>query len=157
MPNHVFRTAVRDKSGATTEFGKYRVALTRRIDPSLENDALRLPRENSNVLCMKTAIAQHESLLTAIKLAGVEVVELSSDGLPDSVFVEDTVVVVDNVAMITNPGALPRRKETVAIRAYLEASLSTTVRVVQQVEGTLDGGDVLFTGLFVNACSLWDF
>ena len=146
VPTHVLQTIVRGKSGVTTEFGKYRVALTRRIHPSLENNALRLPKENSNVVCMRTALAQHASLLTAMKLAGMEVVELPSDGLPDSVFVEDTVVVVDNVAMITNPGALSRREETVAIKAYLEKSLSSTVRVVQQVEGTLDGGDVLFTG-----------
>lgn len=146
MPNRISRTTFRGKSAATTEFGKFRVALTRRIDPSLEKNAIRLPKEKSDMICMKTALAQHASLLTAMKRAGMEVVELPSDSLPDSVFVEDTVVVVDKVAMITNPGAFSRREETVAIKAYLETSLSTTLRVVQQVEGTLDGGDVLFTG-----------
>ena len=86
---------------------------------------------------MDTAGIQRASLLTAMKLAGIEVVELPSDGHPDSVFIEDTVVIVDNVAMITNPGALSRREETVAVKAYLETSQFTTIELSNKLMGLL--------------------
>jgi dimethylargininase len=47
---------------------------------------------------------QHEALVKAMQSTGVVIDELSSDGLADSVFIEDTVVIVGDTAMITNPG-----------------------------------------------------
>lgn len=58
-------------------------------------------------------------------------------------FVEDTAVVVDEVAVVTRPGAPSRRPETVAVAAAL-----ARYRRVLSIEapGTLDGGDVLRVG-----------
>ena len=62
---------------------------------------------------------------------------------PDSVFVEDTAVVLDEVAVIARPGAASRRGEVAAVAAGLE-----TRRPLVQIEppATLDGGDVLVLG-----------
>ncbi|HSE51722.1 MAG TPA: arginine deiminase family protein [Gemmatimonadales bacterium] len=63
-------------------------------------------------------------------------------------FVEDTALVLEELAVITRPGAASRRPETESVAAALE-----TFRPVRRIggPGTLDGGDVLHTGrsLFV--------
>lgn len=55
-------------------------------------------------------------------------------------FVEDTVIVLDEVAVITRPGAVSRRGETASMAAALAG-----LRELRHIEapGTLDGGDVL--------------
>jgi dimethylargininase len=62
---------------------------------------------------------------------------------PDAVFVEDTAVVLDEVAIITRPGAESRRAEVDSSAAALARH-----RKLAYVEapGTLDGGDVLVAG-----------
>ena len=63
--------------------------------------------------------------------------------LPDSVFVEDAAVVLDNLAVITRPGTSQRRDETLSVAAAL-----TAYRPLYSISapGTLDGGDVLQVG-----------
>jgi dimethylargininase len=63
--------------------------------------------------------------------------------LPDAVFVEDTAVVVDELAVITRPGAATRRLEVESIRDALQRW-----RPIAEISapGTLDGGDVLQVG-----------
>jgi dimethylargininase len=60
--------------------------------------------------------------------------------MPDSVFIEDTAVVFDELAVIARPGAESRRVETEAVAAALAPH-----RRLERIEppGTLDGGDVL--------------
>lgn len=60
---------------------------------------------------------------------------------PDSVFVEDTVVVYMNVALVTRPGASSRRCEVPAAASVVEG-LGYSMRAVHE-PATLDGGDVL--------------
>jgi len=63
---------------------------------------------------------------------------------PDGVFVEDAVVVFDELAVLTRPGALSRRGEVESVRPVVEA----TVREMAEITGpgTLEGGDVLKVG-----------
>jgi dimethylargininase len=63
---------------------------------------------------------------------------------PDSVFVEDAVVMFRNVAVITRPGALSRRDETADVEKVLESMGCSMNRI--HGPGTLDGGDVLKVG-----------
>ena len=50
------------------------------------------------------ALAQHRAYQAALRNAGVRVIELPADpALPDGVFVEDTAVVLDEVAVLTSP------------------------------------------------------
>ncbi len=60
--------------------------------------------------------------------------------LPDSVFVEDVAIVLDEVAIITRPGADSRKPEARLIAAALKP-----YRELRFIEapGTVDGGDVL--------------
>jgi dimethylargininase len=67
-----------------------------------------------------------------------------ADDCPDSVFVEDTVVVSGDLAVLTRPGATPRRAEVVAVEPAVRALGLTVARI--EPPGTLDGGDVLQIG-----------
>ena len=67
-----------------------------------------------------------------------------ADDCPDSVFVEDTVVVFRNVALIARPGAESRRAETAGVEEAV-ARLGCSVNWVWE-PGTLEGGDVLKVG-----------
>jgi dimethylargininase len=74
-----------------------------------------------------------------------EIVEVDpADDLPDSVFVEDTMVVYDDLAVITRPGAPSRRPETTDAVTAAESIGLTTVQLTEPA--TLDGGDVLKCG-----------
>ena len=127
-------------------FSQYRFALTRRIDPSLAKNALRIGGSDVGEIDMTAALDQHQKLVGAMQSIGLQIFEIPSDGCADSVFIEDAVVIVGKTAMITNPGAVSRRAETVGVKRFLETSQDFLLQVVQQSEGHLDGGDVLFTG-----------
>jgi dimethylargininase len=73
---------------------------------------------------------------------GFETIRVAGDDeLPDSVFVEDAVVLFGPLAVLTSPGAESRRGETDAVRDTLR-SLGVEVAAIE-LPGTLDGGDVL--------------
>jgi N-dimethylarginine dimethylaminohydrolase len=143
--NRCTRTTLRSNSNSGL-FAEYRFALTRRIDPSLAKNALRIGGSDVGEIDMTAALDQHQKLVGAMQSIGLQIFELSSDGCADSVFIEDTVVIVGKTAMITNPGAVSRRAETVGVKRFLETSQDFLLQVIQQSEGQLDGGDVLFTG-----------
>lgn len=118
-------------------------AITREIDPSLVTSALR--QSSSEIVDYNKAQIQHNNLLQIMQKIGIEIITLPSDGYPDSVFIEDTAVVIDDVAYITTPGAISRQGETNRVKEFFE--MNTKYKVVKQSDGTLDGGDVLFTGI----------
>lgn len=119
-----------------------RIAITREVSPSLGRCELtHLAREPIDV---DLARAQHRQYEAALVALGCEVHSLSAaPDLPDSVFVEDVAVVVDEVAILTRPGAPSRRPEVPAVVAALEP-YRTLVAI--EAPGTLDGGDVLRIG-----------
>lgn len=119
-----------------------RLAFTRAISPRLAE--CELTHLDRTPISVARAGAQHEAYEAALRALGCEVrrVEAAPD-LADSVFIEDTAVVLDEVAVITRPGAESRREETVAVERAL-APLRPLVRIV--APGTLDGGDVLVVG-----------
>ena len=87
---------------------------------------------------------QWRQYVAALESAGWSTVEVDlDDTLPDSVFVEDTVVIFGDLAVITNPAQPTRNPETVATaRKIRELGFDA----VTLSEGTLDGGDVLKVG-----------
>jgi dimethylargininase len=94
------------------------------------------------------AARQHESYVETLVACGWSVHEVPpADDCPDSVFVEDTVVVCDDLAVITRPGAESRRPETASVSQTVR-SLGLRVAYVE-APGTLDGGDVLQVGATV--------
>ncbi|MDG4862586.1 N(G),N(G)-dimethylarginine dimethylaminohydrolase [Streptomyces sp. T-3] len=91
------------------------------------------------------AVEQWEAYADALRAHGWETVEVApADDCPDGVFVEDTVVMFRNVALIARPGAESRRPETSAVE-HAVAALGASVNWVWE-PGTLDGGDVLKIG-----------
>jgi dimethylargininase len=123
------------------------VAITREVSASIGRCELtHVPRAAIDV---DVARAQHRRYEESLAALGCEVQRLPADPeLPDSVFVEDTAVVLDKVAVITRPGAASRRPETQAVAEALKP-----YRRLSYIEapGTVDGGDVLRVGrtLFV--------
>jgi dimethylargininase len=115
------------------------------VSPSLARCELtHLAREPINAT---RAAAQHAEYERCLAELGVEVVRLPpAPELPDSVFVEDTAVVLSELAIITRPGAASRRPETAiaadALRPYRDLAFI-------MAPGTLDGGDVLTVGRHV--------
>ena len=117
----------------------------RDIDVSLVNGALR--KDKTAVVDLFEAQRQHNELFEVIKRIGISVSVLESAGFADSVFIEDTAVIIDKVALITNPGAVTRRGETAAVKDHLLKKFPD-FDLVEVNDGILDGGDVLFTGKF---------
>lgn len=117
-------------------------ALTRAPGPEL--DRCELTHLSRQPIDAGRARAQHRAYQAALRSAGVRVIELPADpALPDGVFVEDTAVVLDEVAVLTSPTPPSRRGELIAI----EAALAPFRRLARLPAGTfLEGGDVLRVG-----------
>lgn len=88
------------------------------------------------------ALTQWEGYVAALATEGWETIEVSAaDECPDAAFVEDTVVVYGDLAVIARPGADERKPETEGTERTL-ASLGYRLARIE-APGTLDGGDVL--------------
>lgn len=93
---------------------------------------------------MTKALAQHAAYSDLLGTLGCDVVILNANhAYPDAVFVEDTAVVLDEIAILASPGAESRRGEVAGIEAEL---LNHRPVVSLALPGTLDGGDVVVNG-----------
>jgi dimethylargininase len=124
-------------SGPTT-----RVALTREVSPALARCELtHVERERIDI---DRARAQHRAYEEVLRAMGCDVRRLpAAPDMPDGVFVEDTAVVFDELAIVTRPGAASRRAEVPSVAETL-----ASYRPLRAIEApaTLDGGDVLVVG-----------
>ncbi|WP_210587866.1 dimethylargininase [Streptomyces sp. GESEQ-35] len=118
-------------------------ALIRRPSPRLaEGLVTHIEREKVDV---DLAVEQWEAYAEALRKHGWETIEVEPvDDCADSVFVEDTVVMYRNVALIARSGAESRREETLGVEEAV-ARLGCSVNWIWE-PGTLDGGDVLKIG-----------
>lgn len=119
-----------------------RVAITRKVSSSIGQ--CELTHLSRTPIDAKLAAEQHDRYERQLSTLGCGLHSLPPEPvLPDAVFVEDTAIVLDEIAVITRPGALSRRPETVSIAKALEAFRAL---IYIQDPGTLDGGDVLRLG-----------
>ncbi len=118
------------------------IAITRKVSPAIARCELtHLQRQPIN---LETAVAQHSQYEQALQSLGVEIISLPAEpDLPDSVFVEDAALVLDEVAILTRPGAKSRRPEVKSISKALSPYRDL---VTIQAPGCMDGGDILLTG-----------
>ena len=118
-------------------------ALVRRASPQLtEGIVTHIERRP---LDYHLALKQWEGYVEAMEAGSWEIVEVPPvDGCPDGVFVEDTVVVFRNVAVISRPGADSRKPEVSGVEQTME-ELGCSINRIRH-PGTLDGGDVLKIG-----------
>jgi dimethylargininase len=123
------------------------IAMTREPGPSFAGCELsfveRMPIDAAR------AAAQHREYRRVLGALGCDVRVLPAEpGFPDAVFVEDVAVVVDEIVVMTRPGARSRRSEVASVADALRCH-----RPLRAIEppATLDGGDVLRIGrrLFV--------
>jgi dimethylargininase len=118
------------------------LALTRGVSPSIADCALTFRRRQP--IDVERAMRQHADYETALSRLGAQVISLAAEPhLPDSVFVEDTAVVVNEIAVMTAPLLPSRRAEIPSVAAAL-----APYRSLQFVKGdaALEGGDVLRVG-----------
>jgi dimethylargininase len=119
-----------------------RIAVTRPVPESLARCELtHLSRVPIDVAA---ATAQHRLYEETLRSLGCSLRHVpAAHDLPDSVFVEDVAIVLDEIAIATRPGAASRRPEREAVAAVL-----SEFRPIRSIAapGTLDGGDVLRLG-----------
>lgn len=118
-------------------------ALIRQPSPRLaEGIVTHIDRSPVDVDLART---QWENYVAALHSAGWTTHEVPPiDQCPDSVFVEDTMVVYDDVAVIARPGADERKPEVDAAEETVR-KLGYKIRRIE-APGTLDGGDILKFG-----------
>ena len=118
------------------------LAITRAISSRFnECELTHLEREQID---LELARSQHHRYEQALHELGIQVISLPAEtDLPDSVFVEDTALVLDEIALLTRPGARSRQAEVASIATAL-----APYRQMAQIEapGSLDGGDILRLG-----------
>jgi dimethylargininase len=88
------------------------------------------------------AMSQWSAYVETLRDTGWDIWEVDPvDDCPDAVFIEDAIVVFDDLAVVARPGAVSRRSET----AGAEEAARRLGLDIHRIEapGTLDGGDVL--------------
>ena len=118
------------------------IAITRAISESIQN--CELTHLERTVIDLERARLQHKQYEQELRSLGCDLISLPElPDLPDSVFVEDTAVILDEVAIIANPGAASRQPEVESIGKTFSPH-----RPLIYIHGpaTLDGGDVLVVG-----------
>ncbi len=129
-------------AGMTGSAGANSVAITRGVPATLARCELTFHRREPNDL--GRAVAQHAAYVALLRALGVRVIELAPDpAFPDCCFVEDTAIVLDEVALLARPGAASRQGEVSAVGEAL-AGWRPLLRT--EAPATLEGGDVLRLG-----------
>jgi dimethylargininase len=119
------------------------IALVRRPSPRLAEGLL--THLDRRPVDYATALVQWQGYVHALGDAGWSVREVPpAPDCPDSAFVEDTVVMFRNVAVVSRPGADERKPETADVEKAV-SELGCSVNAIR-APGTLDGGDVLKIG-----------
>ena len=117
-------------------------AITRGVSPALSHCELsfieRIPID------MDKARDQHSAYEKALAALGAKIISLPAEAeLPDSMFVEDPAIVLDELAVVFPLGTETRRREA--------ASLAKAIAPFRKIEyvalpGTVEGGDILRVG-----------
>ena len=124
-----------------------RQLLVRRPSPGL--DAGELTHLERVPVDAPRALEQWRAYVDVFRRAGWSVTEVEpADAYPDGVFVEDTVVVFDDLAVLTSPGAVSRVGEVESTARLLEQLAVDRGLQTARIEppGHLEGGDVLKVG-----------
>jgi dimethylargininase len=91
------------------------------------------------------ARAQHAAYVAALGASGWAIEQAAAaEDCPDSVFIEDTVVICEDLAVLTRPGTPARRPEVAGV-AQAVSELGLRTATIEE-PGTLEGGDVLQVG-----------
>ena len=114
-------------------------AITRAVSPGIVHCELTFVARQP--IDLAKAEEQHRAYQALLEKCGARVISLPADpALPDSMFVEDPAVVLDELAIIFPLGTATRRREAASIAQAL-AKFRKLARV--ELPGQVEGGDVL--------------
>lgn len=117
---------------------KYNYAIVQKIPESF---AQKYPK-----IDIEVARAEHETLVEILRQSFMDVLEIDvEERHPTSPFVDDTAVIINNIALMCNPYG-NRQGEVGAIRQTLKRQLGMKVAEISIDGAQLEGSDVLFTG-----------
>lgn len=121
------------------------IALTREVSPDMGGCELSfVGRSEIDIALARQQHLQYQQALAAL---GCTVISLPAEAeLPDAVFVEDTALVLDEIAVMTRPGAASRRAEVESIAAIL-SRYRPLLKITEP--GSLEGGDVMRHGRLI--------
>ena len=122
--------------------------------PSRALEKCELTFMDRNTIHFDVALKQHADYATVIRDVGVQVEMLEvTQAAPDSVFVEDTAIILDELAIVTSMGSASRRVEIEAMSEVVAGFRETVKRISSPAN--IEGGDVLRVGktLFVGESS----
>lgn len=119
-------------------------ALIREVSPRIADAELTFLAPGAPI-DLGRARCQHTAYVGVLRDLGLEIVAVPpAPEHPDGVFVEDTCVVADRLAVLTRPGAASRQGEVDSVGPVLR-ELGYAVSAIGP-EATVDGGDVLQIG-----------
>lgn len=124
-------------------------AITRTISPAIVRCELSFI--DRKPIDLARAQEQHHAYEALLAKLGAQVISLPSEpDFPDSMFVEDPAIVLDELAVIFPLGTQSRRGEAASLAQELAKHRKLAY---VQIPGTLEGGDVLRIGrkLFIGA------
>ena len=123
------------------------IAMTREINAAMDSCELTfLARDKID---MDLAEQQHQQYQSALSSLGCEIVIVPTElDLADSVFIEDTAVVLDEIAVLCRPATTLRGQEVAGVKDVLQQY--RTLASIQS-PGTLEGGDLLRVGNIIYA------
>lgn len=117
-------------------------AITRKVSSAFANCELTFIERKP--IDLEKARAQHQAYEELLGKLGACVISLAEEAdLPDSMFVEDPAIVLEEVGIICTLGTESRRKEAPTLAAALEKYRKLAYI---KLPGTLEGGDVLRVG-----------
>jgi dimethylargininase len=116
--------------------------VTHMVSPALQECELTFVE--SEPINIEKATKEHHQYCEMLEECGATVITLEENrALPDSVFVEDPIIVFDEVAVLSSMGVSSRRKELTTLETFFRH-----YRDVQQISlpARIEGGDVLKIG-----------
>lgn len=118
------------------------IAVTRELTAGIANCELTFLSRSE--IDFSGAQQQHLEYQSALSSLGCEIVIVpASPELADSVFIEDTALVLEDLAVMLRPGVASRRAEVAGVEEVL--GQYKTLRSIES-PGTVDGGDLLRVG-----------
>jgi dimethylargininase len=117
-------------------------AITREVSPAIVNCEVTFIARQP--IALAKAEQQHRDYQRLLEKCGARVITLPAEPtLPDSIFVEDPAIVLDELAVILPLGTETRRAEALSIE-YALSKFRKLARV--ELPGTAEGGDILRVG-----------
>jgi len=127
---------------ASSEKRRRRIAITHVPSPKMQD--YERTYVDDQPIDLDLARRQHEGYREALRACGCDVTLLDMNSeMPDCVFVEDTALVLDEIAVMMSPGAASRRRKPAGIEPEI-AKFRPIARI--KLPATIDGGDIVVAG-----------